>query len=193
MLHSGVRSEQDAALALLSEHLESKSVPLKTSAIIGLVLLFAPLFLSNPPRHRLGLAYAGSHREDLMLALLPIVSDDVVSMEVAALAALALGFIFSGSANGEIAGTVLQTIMDRMEPDDSALGDKWARFLILGLALLYLGQSRSCISAPGVLVDICCRAPGHLGCYYRNLESHSPPSLQTGGYPRRNLLICRDK
>jgi len=64
----------------------------------------------------------------------------VVSMEVAALAALALGFIFSGSANGEIAGTVLQTIMDRMEPDDSALGDKWARFLILGLALLYLGR-----------------------------------------------------
>ncbi|KAF8324345.1 26S proteasome regulatory complex non-ATPase subcomplex Rpn1 subunit [Cantharellus anzutake] len=123
MLHSGVRSEQDAALALLSDHLENKSVPLRTSAITGL-----------------GLAYAGSHRDDLMAILLPIVSDDTVSMEVAALAALALGFIFAGSANGEVAGTILQTIMDRMEPDDSALGDKWARFLILGLALLYLGR-----------------------------------------------------
>ncbi|KAF9508141.1 hypothetical protein BS47DRAFT_246748 [Hydnum rufescens UP504] len=123
ILHSGVRSEQDAALALLSEHLENRSVPLRTSAIIGL-----------------GLAYAGSHREDLMAALLPHVADDTLSMEVVSLTALALGFIFVGSANGEIAGTILQTIMERMEPDDAVLGEKWARFLILGLALLYLGR-----------------------------------------------------
>ena len=46
MLHSGVRSEQDAALALLSEHLENKSVPLKTSAIIGFVSPLARLLYS---------------------------------------------------------------------------------------------------------------------------------------------------
>ena len=61
-------------------------------------------------------------------------------MEVISLAALALGFIFVGSANGEIAGTILQTIMERLEPDESQLSDKWARFLILGLALLYVGR-----------------------------------------------------
>jgi 26S proteasome regulatory subunit N1 len=92
---------------------------------------------------RLGLAYAGSHREDLMATLLPHVADDALSMEVVSLTALALGFIFVGSANGEIAGTILQTIMERMEPDDTALGEKWARFLILGLALLYLGESEN--------------------------------------------------
>lgn len=88
----------------------------------------------------MGLAYAGSHREDLTELLLPIVADDTANMEVISLAALALGFIFVGSANGEIAGTILQTIMERLEPDESQLSDKWARFLVLGLALLYVGR-----------------------------------------------------
>lgn len=35
ILHSGVRTEMDAALALLTEHVESKSIPLKVSAIVG--------------------------------------------------------------------------------------------------------------------------------------------------------------
>lgn len=69
--------------------------------------------------------------------LLPIIADDVNSMEVASLATLALGFIFVGSCNGEIAGTILQVLMER---DDNALDEKWTRFMILGLALLYLGH-----------------------------------------------------
>lgn len=81
-----------------------------------------------------------------MELLLPIVADDTASLEVISLASLALGFIFVGSANGEIAGTVLQTIMERLDSDEStpssstSLSDKWSRFLILGLALLYVGQ-----------------------------------------------------
>lgn len=39
LIHSGVRTEMDAALALLSEHVESKSVPLRVAAIIGCALL----------------------------------------------------------------------------------------------------------------------------------------------------------
>lgn len=35
LIHSGIRTEMDAALALLSEHVESKSVPLRVAAIIG--------------------------------------------------------------------------------------------------------------------------------------------------------------
>jgi 26S proteasome regulatory subunit N1 len=119
ILSSGVRSEADAALALLGEHVENKSVPLRTAAISGL-----------------GIAYCGSHREDLLQLLVPVVADDGVSMEIASQAALALGFIFVGSANGEIAGTVLQTLMER---EDAQLDEKWARFMALGLALLYLG------------------------------------------------------
>ena len=37
MLHTGVRSEQDAPVALLNEYLENKSVVLKTMAITGYV------------------------------------------------------------------------------------------------------------------------------------------------------------
>lgn len=58
-------------------------------------------------------------------------------MEIASLAALSLGFIFVGSCHGEIASTILQTFMER---DEKALSEKWARFMALGLALLYLGK-----------------------------------------------------
>lgn len=120
ILNTGVRTEADAALALLADYLENKSVPLKTSAIVGL-----------------GLAYAGSCREDLLALLLQFVADETVSMEIAALASLSLGFIFVSSGNGEVAGTILQTLMER---EDKYLDEKWARFMVLGLALLYLGK-----------------------------------------------------
>ena len=128
ILNTGIRTEADAALALLGEFTENKSVPLKTSAIMGL-----------------GLAYAGSHREDLLPFLLPHVADESVTMEVASLAALALGFIFVGSENGDVTGTILQTVMEKHErEDDKSLDEKWAKFMVLGLGLLYLGQY--CIS-----------------------------------------------
>lgn len=58
-------------------------------------------------------------------------------MEIASLAALALGFIYVGSGDGEITGTILQTLMER---DHKQLDEKWARFMSLGLALLYIGS-----------------------------------------------------
>ncbi|KAH9852544.1 26S proteasome regulatory complex non-ATPase subcomplex Rpn1 subunit [Lenzites betulinus] len=119
ILNSGVRTEADAALALLGEYVENKALLLKTSAITGL-----------------GLAYVGSHREDIMQLLLPYVADESLSMEIACLTSLALGFIFVGSGNGEIASTILQTLMER---EDKQLDEKWARYMVLGLALLYLG------------------------------------------------------
>jgi len=89
----------------------------------------------------LGLAYAGSHREDILPFLLPHVADDAVTMEISSLAALALGFIFVGSENGEITATILQTFMEKFDrEDDKSLDEKWARFMALGLGLLYLGK-----------------------------------------------------
>ncbi|KAJ3999594.1 armadillo-type protein [Lentinula boryana] len=121
--NSSIRTETDAALALLAEHVENKSVPLRTGAIMGL-----------------GMAYAGSQREEVMATLLPYIVDEDVSMEICSLAALALGFVFVGSENGEITGTILQVLMEKAERGDKELEGKWARFLALGLALLYLGQ-----------------------------------------------------
>jgi len=119
LLNAGVRTEADAALALLSEHVENKSVPLKIAAIMGL-----------------GVAYAGSHRQDLLELLIPSVVDDSMSMEIASLSALALGFVFVGSGNGDITSAILQTLMER---EDKVLDEKCGRFMALGLALLYVG------------------------------------------------------
>ncbi|KAG9311635.1 26S proteasome regulatory complex non-ATPase subcomplex Rpn1 subunit [Chiua virens] len=119
ILNSGVRTEADAAIALLGEYTTNPSLALKTASIVGL-----------------GLAYAGSHREDLLALLLPAVADESTSTDVVALSALSLGFVFVGSGNGEITSTILQTLMER---DEKSIGDKWGRFLALGLALLYVG------------------------------------------------------
>ncbi|EJT99331.1 26S proteasome regulatory complex non-ATPase subcomplex Rpn1 subunit [Dacryopinax primogenitus] len=152
ILHTSVRTEIDAPLALLSEQIENKSVPLRTGAIVGL-----------------GFAYASTHRADIMALLLPLVADETLTMSLAALAALSLGFVFVGSCNGEIAGTILQTMMER---DAAQLTDKWARFMALGLALLYLGRQEaadatietlraiehSLAKQAQILVDICAYA-----------------------------------
>ncbi|KAJ7733825.1 hypothetical protein B0H14DRAFT_3898863 [Mycena olivaceomarginata] len=122
ILNSGVRTEADVAKGLIGEYVDNKSVPLKMSGIIGL-----------------GLAYAGSHREDLLQLLIPHISDDGVTIEIVSLATLALRFIFVGSENGEITGTILQTLMEKAERGDTGLDEKWARYIALGLGLLYLG------------------------------------------------------
>lgn len=123
MLNTSIRTEGDFALSLLGEYTENKSVPLKTSAFMGLAL-----------------AYAGSHREDLLARLLPHVADDAISMEISSLAALALGFIFVGSKHGEVSEIILQTLMEKYERGDKSLDEKWTKFMALGLGLLYLGE-----------------------------------------------------
>ena len=73
-------------LALLDEYLDADADSdslFQTSALIGI-----------------GLAYAGSRRQDLLERLSPLISDTNLSMEVSSLAALALGHIFVGSASG---------------------------------------------------------------------------------------------
>ncbi|KAH9822590.1 armadillo-type protein [Melampsora americana] len=131
LLHSGVRTEMDVALALLADHIESPIISIRVSAIIGI-----------------GIAYAGTHREDILSFLLPHVEDIAISIEISAIAALALGFIFVGSGNDDIARTILQAMMER---DTEHLNSSWSRYLGLGLALLYLGQQDSTDSADAII------------------------------------------
>jgi len=149
IVNSGVQDEADPALALLSEYVDNKSVPLKVSAILGL-----------------GLAYAGANRADIVELLLPLVADSGISMQISSLAALSLGMICVASCDGEVTSTILQTLMER---DDAQLKEKWARFMILGLGLLFVGRQEDAdatletikaIEHPiktqaGVLVDVC--------------------------------------
>ncbi|KAJ1536393.1 proteasome regulatory particle base subunit [Nowakowskiella sp. JEL0078] len=151
LLAAGVRDEAEAVFGYVREDewINNKSSVIRSSAIAGL-----------------GIANAGSAHEDIMELLLPFVSDTGLSMELASLAALSLGQVFVGTCNGEIASTILQTMMER---DDVQLKDPYAKFMGLGLALLFLGKQEAAeapletlkaIEHPlakqvGVLLEIC--------------------------------------
>jgi 26S proteasome regulatory subunit N1 len=85
----------------------------------------------------LGIAYTASQRQELNDLLTPIVVDSTLMIDQSAIAALALGQVFAGSADGEIASSILQTMMER---DEAQFKDPTARFMALGLALLYIGR-----------------------------------------------------
>jgi 26S proteasome regulatory subunit N1 len=86
----------------------------------------------------LGLSYAGSGREELLSYLLPIVEDSSLEMQLSAMAAVSLGMIFVGSSNHQVAEAIASRFME--EDRERHLKDKWARFMSLGLALLYFGR-----------------------------------------------------
>ncbi|KAL2158988.1 hypothetical protein VTH06DRAFT_3019 [Thermothelomyces fergusii] len=123
IMNSGVRLDSEPAMALLADHdkLNHKNPLIRVAAIMGL-----------------GLAYAGSNKEELLSYLLPLISDTSQEMRVSAMAALACGLIFVGSSHAEAGEAIIMTLMD--EERKSQLTDKWTRFLALGLGLLYFGR-----------------------------------------------------
>ena len=120
MMNSGVRLDSDPTMALLGDF-EGKPVSVRVASIMGL-----------------GLAYAGSNKEDLLEILLPLVQDTSLDMQISATAALSLGMIFVGSAQSDVSEAIITTFLD--EEREKQLKDKWTRFMTLGLALLYFGQ-----------------------------------------------------
>ncbi|KAF2162529.1 hypothetical protein M409DRAFT_37404 [Zasmidium cellare ATCC 36951] len=120
IMNSGVRLDSDPTMALLGDF-EGKSVSEKVARIMGL-----------------GLAYAGSNKEDLLEILLPLVLDTGLEMQLSATAALSLGLIFVGTAQSDVSEAIIQTFLD--EDRNKQLKDKWTRFMTLGLAMLYFGQ-----------------------------------------------------
>jgi 26S proteasome regulatory subunit N1 len=123
IMNSGVRTDADPALALLGdeEKLNHKSPQVRVAAIMGL-----------------GIAYAGSNKEELLELLLPIVTDTTLTMEISAMAALTLGMVFVGSSNSDVSEAIIQTFLD--DDRKSQLKDKWTRFMALGLGLLFFGR-----------------------------------------------------
>ncbi|CAM9201393.1 unnamed protein product [Chrysoparadoxa australica] len=124
IVSSGIRNDSDPALALLSEHVEGGSHVMKCAAAVGL-----------------GIAYAGARRDDVMELLTPLVStsadDKAASMVEVGLASLSLGLIFVGTCNEEVGSMLVQRLM---EASDTELDQGMARFVSLGLGLLFLGK-----------------------------------------------------
>lgn len=120
---AGVKIESDPVMSLLVEDdvLQNGRPSMRIAAMMGL-----------------GLTYAGSARDDLLDFLLPIVEDSSLEMSLSAMAAVALGMIFVGSSNHQVAEAIATQMMD--EDRQNQLKDKWARFMALGLALVYFGK-----------------------------------------------------
>merc|ERR1711872_569819 len=136
IVNCGVRNECDPALALLSDYVLHNTMVMRLGAIFGL-----------------GLAYAGSNRQDVIQLLLPVFADSKSNMEVIGVTALAAGLIAVGSCNGEVTSTILQTLMEKSDAD---MKDTFAKFLPLGIGLCYLGKqdaAEATIAALGVIPE----------------------------------------
>ncbi|KAL7419023.1 proteasome regulatory particle base subunit [Cryptotrichosporon argae] len=120
ILFANVRTDPDVCFALLEDHIDNPSAPLKTAVF-----------------NALAIAYAGSERHDIANRILPYIQDEKTSIEVAANAAIALGFIFVGSGEGDIASAILQSIMER---ESAQFASEWTIFLGLALGLIFLGR-----------------------------------------------------
>ena len=123
IINTGVRLDSEPALALLgdTEKLQNKNPLIRTAAIMGL-----------------GLAYAGSDKEELLELLLPLVGDTALDMQTSAMAALSLGMIFVGSSNSDVSSAIVETFLN--DDRKHQLKDKWTRFMALGLGLLFFGR-----------------------------------------------------
>ena len=88
----------------------------------------------------LGLAYAGTAHETVTELVQPVLDDPSANMEVLATAALALGQIHAGTANGDVSEAIVQCIM--LQESDKLMHEPYARFLPLALGLIYLGKQQ---------------------------------------------------
>nr|CAI5859800.1 unnamed protein product [Callosobruchus analis] len=127
-----VKNECDPALALLGDYVAMDNQTLQVGAILGIAL-----------------AYAGSHRDDVIELLLPLISSS--SMEISSLSSLACGIISVGKHDNEVSVTILNKIIDMNGTD--RLKSAYARLAGLGLALCYMG-SRDAIDVPNEAVTI---------------------------------------
>jgi hypothetical protein len=73
-----------------------------------------PVFFCVP--FSLGLAYAGTANEQVLEILTPLLVDGGQSIELVAIAGLSLGFIFCGTANEGLSGSMIEVLLTRAGP-----------------------------------------------------------------------------
>eukprot|EP01138_Halocafeteria_seosinensis_P008552 gb/GECG01008741.1/.p1 GENE.gb/GECG01008741.1/~~gb/GECG01008741.1/.p1 ORF type:complete len:1012 (+),score=153.11 gb/GECG01008741.1/:1-3036(+) len=130
LICTGIAPEDDLALSLLEEYVSFDGSPntsqtQRRTAILGL-----------------GLAYAGSGRDDVVDLIYPYVQEikNDVNIDTVCIAGLSVGLVLVGSANDEAAAVIADRLMECSETE---LSQPMCRHLVLGLALLYLGQGEA--------------------------------------------------
>ena len=149
IVHSGVRHDCDPAKALLTEYLESSNTPeVRLAAIAGL-----------------GMAYAGTAREDVLEDLMPNLMDSKSSPEIVSMSALALSMVFVGHCREDLSAPFVERLLANQVDEDAAPKDKKKqeeardklqtstlyRFLGLALGILFLGKKNA---VSGVLASL---------------------------------------
>eukprot|EP01029_Cantina_marsupialis_P014730 TRINITY_DN32327_c0_g1_i1.p1 TRINITY_DN32327_c0_g1~~TRINITY_DN32327_c0_g1_i1.p1 ORF type:complete len:600 (+),score=196.44 TRINITY_DN32327_c0_g1_i1:217-2016(+) len=117
---SGLRDECDAPVSVLGEFLDPetpKAPEIRATSLLGL-----------------GLAYSGAARADFEEYLCYIGDEN---LEVSAMACLAAGMIFVGTAEEEIATQIACRLM---EANETELDQSLAKYMCLGLSLIFLGK-----------------------------------------------------
>ena len=121
IISAGVRNECDPAFALLENSVRKEEEHSKRlGAIMGL-----------------GLAYAGATKREVLDLLSEIILEEESNMEIVGYTALSIGLVYVGTCDPEAIQTILTVFMQRSEME---MGEFWARFLCLGLGLLFLGR-----------------------------------------------------
>jgi len=118
--NAGTRNVYDLALSLVGQHVKHQSNTVRIGAILGL-----------------GMSYAGSAHEELSAMLSEILAEPDVPMDVLSITAYSLGLIFVGTCNADIAGLISDILFSKSEEQFKS---PYAKFLCLGLGLLYLGK-----------------------------------------------------
>jgi len=148
IVNSNVRTPFDIAFSFISDSLgdDSSSLVKQCSALA------------------LGLSYAGSaHSEGAQSSreLLTNVYDSSLGMEELAHISLALGLIHVGTCDPDLTELFLTTLIEKGTAEDAGLKSTYARFLCLGLGLLYLGKQ----DAAEVIIESVKAVPGVIGKY----------------------------
>lgn len=120
IVNSCVQNENDPAFALISDYVNNTDSTIRIGAILGL-----------------GLAYAGSNREEVQELLTPLIMDSSTSIEIAGFAALSLGLVFISTCHQDIVMAIIQALSERPEIE---LSTPFAKFMCLALGMLYLGK-----------------------------------------------------
>ncbi|GAV51245.1 hypothetical protein ZYGR_0AD04280 [Zygosaccharomyces rouxii] len=116
-VHDG---EVEPALLSLQDYVSNPNSKISSAAILGL-----------------GIAFAGSKNEEVLGLLLPVAADTSLSIEISAIASLALSHVFVGTCNGDITAAIMDNFLERSGVE---LKTEWVRFLTLALGIIYMGQ-----------------------------------------------------
>ena len=82
IVNSGIKTDCDPALALLSDYVLHQTLLLRKGSTLGLGKSQNESFYVGKKHYNIGIAYAGTNRDDVIQMILPLLSDPKSNMEV---------------------------------------------------------------------------------------------------------------